>query len=135
MDIVYNKKFYLSSSICYTKGRVLNSQFLMGHIPPLFGKCNFSYVIKKSEYSLTCIFNDAKKIEDFGEGNVDNLNEATLMGYPSWVIFNSQFSYNLNQFIKFNIGLYNILDIHYKTFSSGISAPGRSLMASFKLSF
>ena len=132
---VFKDKLHLSSALCYTKGFILNSKFPMGHIPPLFGKLNFKYLIKKIEFNLSSFFNSAKKIQDFGEGNIDNLNEASPMGYPSWWILNTQVSYNWNQFVNCNIGLYNIFDVHYKTFSSGISAPGRSIMCAVKLSF
>ena len=129
------EKLHLSSSVCYTRGLILNSEFPMGHIPPLFGKLNFKYLFKKFEFSLFSLFNGEKKIKDFGEGNIDNLSEASPDGYPRWWVLNTQISYNWNQSINCNLGLYNIFDVHYKTFSSGISSPGRSIMLSFKLSF
>ena len=57
------------------------------------------------------------------------------MGYPSWWIINTQVGYQYRESLNLSLGVYNLLDIHYKTFASGISAPGRSLMASAKLSF
>ena len=33
------------------------------------------------------------------------------------------------------VGLENILDVHYKTYSSGISAPGRNLILTLQASF
>ena len=134
-NAVFKEKLHLSSSICYTRGLVLSSGFPMGHIPPLFGKLNFKYLCEKFEFSFSSLFNGAKKIKDFGEGNIDNLSEATPNGYPSWGVLNTQISYNWNQSINCNIGLYNIFDVHYKTFSSGLSSPGRSIMLSFQLSF
>ena len=134
-NAVFKNKFHLSSSVCYTRGLVLNSEFPMGHIPPLFGKLNFKYLYEKFEFSFSSLFNGVKKIKDFGEGNIDNLSEASPIGYPSWWVLNSQISYNWNQSTHCNIGLYNIFDTHYKTFSSGLSSPGRSIMLSIKLSF
>ena len=42
---------------------------------------------------------------------------------------------NLNRGLIFQLNLENILDTHYKTFSSGISAPGRNLVISLKNEF
>ena len=84
-------------------------------------------------FSLVSSFNNNKKLQDFGSGNVDNQDEATSIGYPSWWILDSQIGYIYSEKARLNIGVYNILDIHYKTFASGISSPGRSLMLSLKL--
>ena len=78
-------------------------------------------------------FNNIKKLQYFGSGNVDNQLEATSIGYPSWWVLDAQIGYSYSENSKLNIGVFNILDIHYKTFASGISSPGRSLMLSLKL--
>ena len=71
----------------------------------------------------------------FGPGNTDNPLEASPMGYPSWWVVNTQLGYQYRESLNLSLGLYNLLDVHFKTFASGISAPGRSLMVSAKLSF
>ncbi len=135
LKVVIKEKLHLSSSVCYTRGLILNSEFPMGHIPPLFGKLNFKYLFKKFEFSLFSLFNGDKKIKDFGEGNIDNLSEASPDGYPRWWVINTQLGYQYRESLNLSLGLYNLLDVHFKTFASGISAPGRSLMVSAKLSF
>ena len=126
-------KLKLASSICYTKGKTIATNLPLGHIPPIFGKINFSYSLKKFEYSVVTLFNGNKELKDFGSGNVDNQEEATAVGYPSWWVIDAQLNYKHNDNIVFNIRGCNLLDIHYKTFGSGISSPGRSLMFSVKL--
>ena len=135
INAVFKEKIHLTSSICLTRGLVLNSEFPMGHIPPLFGKLNFMYQYKKFEFQILNNFNAEKSNKLFGQGNTDNPLEASPMGYPSWWVINTQVGYQYKESLKLSLGLYNLLDVHYKTFASGISAPGRSLMVSAKLSF
>ena len=107
----------------------------MSHIPPLFGKLNLNYTFKKIELQILNNFNAEKINKLFGQGNTDNTLEASTMGYPSWWVINTKVGYQYRESLNLSLGVYNLLDIHYKTFASGISAPGRSLMASAKLSF
>ena len=82
---------------------------------------------------MVTLFNRNKQLKDFGSGNVDNQEEATPAGYPSWCVIDTQLNYKYNDNIVFNVRGCNLLDIHYKTFGSGISSTGRSLMFSIKL--
>ena len=92
-------------------------------------------MIKKFEFKILNNFNGEKINKLFGPGNVDNPLEASPMGYPSWWVINTQLGYQYRESLNLSLGLYNLLDVHFKTFASGISAPGRSLMVSAKLSF
>lgn len=133
--ITFFKNLKVHSSLCYTRGILKNTQIPMSHIPPLFGKLNLNYTFKKLEFQILNNFNAEKINKLFGQGNTDNPLEASPMGYPSWWVINTQVGYQCRESLNLSLGLYNLLDIHYKTFASGISAPGRSLMASAKLSF
>ena len=133
--ITFFKNLKFHSSLCYTRGILKNTQIPMSHIPPLFGKLNLNYTFKKLEFQILNNFNAEKINKLFGQGNTDNPLEASPMGYPSWWVINTQVGYHYRESLNLSLGLYNLLDIHYKTFASGISAPGRSLMVSAKLSF
>ena len=133
--ITFFKNLKVHSSLCYTRGVLKNTHIPMSHIPPLFGKLNLNYTFKKIEFQILNNFNTEKINKLFGQGNTDNPLEASPMGYPSWWVINTQVGYQYRESLNLSLGLYNLLDIHYKTFASGISAPGRSLMASAKLSF
>ena len=135
LSIIFFNDLKFHSSLCYTKGIIKNNQVPMSHIPPLFGNLNLSYNLKKFEIQILNNFNAEKIIELFGQGNTDNPLEASPMGYPAWWVVNTKFGYQYREFLNLSIGFYNLLDIHYKTFASGISAPGKSLMVSAKLSF
>ena len=94
-----------------------------------------NYTFKKIEFQILNNFNAEKINKLFGQGNIDNPQEASPMGYPSWWVINTQVGYQYRESLKICLGLYNLFDVHYKTFASGISAPGRSIMVSAKLSF
>ena len=135
LSITFFKNLKVHSSLCYTSGILEKEEIPMSHIPPLFGKLNLNYIFKKFEFQILNNFNAEKSNKLFGQGNTDNPLEASPMGYPSWWVINTQVGYQYKESLKLSLGLYNLLDVHYKTFASGISAPGRSLMVSAKLSF
>lgn len=135
IDIGILENFNLHSSLAVTKGYLTENQTPFGHIPPLFGNIKIQYKNDKVLFSLFSMFNGAKKRADFGPENVDNPNEANAIGFPKWCTINSSFSYNITENIVVNIGCYNVFDIHYKTFASGISSQGRSLLATLRLTY
>lgn len=135
LSITFFKNLKVHSSICYTSGFLEKEEIPMSHIPPLFGKLNLNYIFKKFEFKILNNFNGEKINKLFGPGNTDNPLEASPMGYPSWWVINTQLGYQYRESLNLSLGLYNLLDVHFKTFASGISAPGRSLMVSAKLSF
>jgi hemoglobin/transferrin/lactoferrin receptor protein len=51
---------------------------------------------------------------------------------PAWFTLNIKASYQVNQQVQVNLGLENILDTHYRPYSSGISAPGRNIIFALK---
>ena len=127
------KSFQLQYALNYTKGFITSNLNPIGHIPPLTGNIYLKYDKRKYSFSLFSFFNGTKKIADFGTGNVDNPLEATPEGYPSWYTLNAKFSLKINTQIKLAMSVNNLLDVHYKTFASGISAPGRNYCLTLRL--
>jgi hemoglobin/transferrin/lactoferrin receptor protein len=107
----------------------------LGHIPPAFGKSLFKMKNGKLEYKLWGIYTMFKGIEDMNSSGVDNNDLGTEDGYPSWWTLNTSVQYKFNKKIKLQLGIENILDQHYRTFASGISAPGRNVIISLKTNF
>ena len=97
------------------------------------GKIYLNYNKDKYSFSLFSFFNGTKKIVDFGTGNVDNPLEATPEGYPSWYTLHAKVSLKINTQIRLAMSVNNLLDVHYKTFASGISAPGRNYCLTLRL--
>ena len=80
-------------------------------------------------------YNGIKKIEDYDLSGVDNLEEATRIGNPSWYTLNLKHKIIIDKNLTFITGIYNITDTHYKTFGSGISAGGRNFSLSLQAKF
>jgi len=109
----------------FTKGTRLISQAPISHIPPMFGRTSIEFYKKDWSIEGFVLFNGVKNIEDYGPGGTDNPQEALLAGTPSWWTLNIESHFEIYKNIRAQVGLTNLLDMHYKTFSSGISAPGR----------
>ena len=84
--------------------------------------------------SLVYRFNGFKPIERFG-GTVDNPEFATPIGSLAWRTLNAYSTYNFSDRLSLTAGIENIFDLHYRTFSSGLSAPGRSVTLALRGSF
>ena len=119
----------------------------VAHIPPNFGKLEILKKIRNIELRLLLLYAGEKRPEDFDEAGTDNLNETPIIGQsietgldlfagaPSWYTLNFYVDYKLSKSINLYLGVENIMDMHYKTFGSGVSAPGRNFMFSARYSF
>ena len=74
-------------------------------------------------------------MEDFSPSELNKLYLYTQYGSPAWVTHNLFFKLNYNYFLNFDFGIDNIFDKHYRTYSSGISAPGRNIRVGVNLKF
>lgn len=114
-------------------------------ILPFHGGASLSYTKKAFQLNLRNRFNSHKKPEDYSLGGEDGLEETPLIstegeqvlfaGSPKWSIFSLNANYQIQENIALNVGLENIFDVHYRTFASGISAPGRSFIAGTRIQF
>jgi len=98
----------------------------LAHIPPTNIISSVKYMHKQQSIDLSVHYNGLKKAEDYDLEGVDNLEEATIIGNPSWCIINLKYQTTIDKNLTFIGGIHNIMDIHYKTFGSGISASGRN---------
>jgi len=114
------------TSLNFTKGFSLESNNPpLAHIPPTFGKTSLAYSKNKWSLEAFALYSGAKKIEDYGPGSTDNIQEALGHGTPSWWTLNLESQILFNAHLHVQLGVSNIFDLHYKSFASGISAPGR----------
>ena len=124
-DFSKNLSFSLNASYVHGKS---SDGLPLSHIPPLSIQNNLD--IKVSNLSSILIYsnyNSWKRSEDFDLNGVDNLEEATIDGTPSWYTLNLKYSVKIQESL-FSISCENIFDAHYKTFASGISANGRNFI-------
>ena len=130
-----NSWLFYEESFTWQKGYDVSNSQPLGHIPPAFGKSLFKIKKDKIEYKLWGIYTKAKPLSEMSLSGVDNEDLGTDEGYPYWWTLNTSFQYKLNDNFKIQLGIENILDQHYRTFASGISAPGRNVIISLKTKF
>ena len=123
------------NSYTWQKGYDVTNDEPLGHIPPAFGKSLFKIKTNKIEYKFWGIFTSWKYIDEMNSSGVDNDDLGTEEGYPSWWTLNTSAQYKFNDNLKIQLSIENILDLHYRTFASGISAPGRNIVISLRSSF
>jgi len=78
---------------------------------------------------------ELKKFEDYDNAGVDNIEEATNEGNPSWFTLNTTYTTKIDESLSFSFGVKNILDAHYKLFGSGLSSSGRNFTVSLHTYF
>ena len=124
-----NPFFQIKSSCNYLKGVTSNNQPL-AHIPPLNANLSLSYKLPNQQFDFYTNYNAWKRTLYYDDGGVDNLEEATVDGNPSWYTLNVAYTNRVDKKISLTFSVKNILDVHYKTFGSGISGSGRNYILS-----
>lgn len=124
-----------SGTLTYTYGQEVKTDKPLDHIPPLFGRVDLTYKWKKWEIQAYSLFNGAKTLDRYSPSGEDNFQFATPEGMPAWYTLNLKSSFKPNKNFQLQLGLENILDRHYRAFASGISAPGRNLIATLRVKF
>ncbi|MEZ4962921.1 MAG: TonB-dependent receptor [Saprospiraceae bacterium] len=117
-------------TITYTEGRDITNDVPLDHIPPLYGRAMLSYEKGKLFADAYALFNAWKKLEDYSPSGEDNLNAATPEGMPAWGTWNLKAGYRFTKHLSLQAGVENLFDLNYRTFASGINAPGRNFVVS-----
>ncbi len=112
----------------YTYGEDIENESPMAHIPPFFAKGEISYHHKKVKAAFYTYYHDVKTRERIADGRTDNPNEGLDGQFPSWYTLNLRTSYTFTKNMMIQFGVENILDVHYKSFASGLSAPGKNFI-------
>jgi hemoglobin/transferrin/lactoferrin receptor protein len=129
-----NNVLRFSSSLSFNRGRYKNGENL-DHIPPLFGKTQVLLNLKKWNFDFNLRYNGAKKLNYYAINGEDNVQFASPDGSLAWLSTNFFVDYKLNENWVLQGAVDNIFDINYRTFSSGISAPGRNMLGSIRFKF
>lgn len=129
----------------YTHGDVNEMIGPLPSILPLFGGTDLRYEKGSFSAEFRHQFASEKAPEAFSLGGEDGLDETPLVreengnsyyaGTPKWTVFSLYSSYETRDALRFKFALENLLDIHYRTFASGISAPGRSVLFGVEVAF
>jgi hemoglobin/transferrin/lactoferrin receptor protein len=136
--------FLLNYSLTYTDGDSNEAYGPLPSISPLFGSVAMTFTKKDINIKAIYKFSQAKDADEYSFGGEDGLDETPFingengliyLGSPKWSDLSIYGSKKISTDIILRLGLTNVFDVHYRTFASGISAPGRSLQIglNFKL--
>ncbi|MFM9027528.1 MAG: TonB-dependent receptor, partial [Bacteroidota bacterium] len=104
-------------------------------IPPVFGRISLRYDYKSMDIESFFLFNGKKPISEFLLNGEDNERYALPQGMPSWSTLNFRASWKASKLFKLQAGIDNVFDVNYRTFSSGIQAPGRNFIFAVRVGF
>lgn len=141
-----NRNFSASGTVTYTYGNILahkgTKRQPLDHVPPLFGRIavKYSTTDRKVKAEVYSLFNGKKPLSRYNLSGEDNIVYATEKGLdgkglPAWFTLNLRASYSPIEAVTFQAGIENILDTEYRTFGSGINAPGRNFYVALRTTF
>lgn len=140
MEALISNYWAIDATITNTFGRDLTNDEPLRHTTPLFGKLSLLYQKDKLRGEFYSEFNGARFRSDIPDSEIVSKphlyaiheSDPSKDGSPAWYTLNLKLSWQANQNVSISGGVENILDKHYRTYSSGISAPGRNFIVSIK---
>ena len=127
-----SKRLGITQTFTIMDGEEIETKNPLRHVPPAFGKTGLRYRYKKVNAELFSLYNTWRHKDDLAPEELAKSNIYTSNGTPAWATLNLRTSYKFNQYISANFSVENILDKHYRPYSSGISAPGRNFIFSLR---
>lgn len=110
------------------------------HAPPIYGNSSLNLVFRKWQFRLEAFYNGEIAFEDLAsiEADKPDLYAIDLNGNPyspAWFILDFKSIYQLSQSFSIHLEMENLTDKRYRTYSSGVSAPGRGFRISLNYKF
>ena len=135
--------FTFASRFNYQHGEEEQNDGTVGpsrHAAPWFGVSKVKYRAEKLEMVLAATLSGEKSFKNLA---VSEQNKAYLYAEdaggnpysPSWYTLDLRTLYHLNQNFTLTAALENMTDQRYRTYSSGIAAPGRNFVLSVQAAF
>lgn len=127
----------VKSSLTLTGGND-DEQEPLRHVPPLFGATHIVFersVIKADLYAIYngSITNDRMAPSERDKPYLYAEDEEGNPWCPGWFTLNFKASFNINNRLDLTAGVENLLDLRYRQYSSGITAPGRNFIMSARI--
>lgn len=141
LDLKYQPDSFWTFKANYT-GLASNSKggYPTRHITPNYGSVHLEYHKKQWTIDLSIPFQQSFNANQF---SLSELTDAYLYlkddngnpYSPAWHTIDIYGRYRINQQVSVNAGIENILDKRFRTYSSGVVAPGRNFMLSLRSTF
>lgn len=132
----FNEHVSFKSVLNYNYGRYTDTKkdtvIPLDHIAPVFGQTSILYKTKNIDGEFFMRYNGKKNLADYSPSGEDNLPYATANGMPAWFTLNIRFGFNITKSLRLNAACENITNNRYRTFASGINAPGRNVILSLR---
>ncbi|GAB4334847.1 MAG: TonB-dependent receptor [Flammeovirgaceae bacterium] len=135
LKVEISPSFWLQSTYHYSKGKDLSDNSSFRHVPPAYGMSRLTFKRLRYILSLEARYSAGFDLDELAPSEKVKTHIYREDGSPSWYIFNLQSSTKINKHLDLNLALENILDQHYRPYSSGISAAGRNLVISLRGKF
>ena len=143
IELRLSKKWMFMSDINYQKGEEElddGSKSPSRHAAPFFGSGRINYRNNRLQLSLFMDFQAERNYEGLAQeerakDEIYAKDEEGRNYSPRWYDLSLKARYQLNDHLWLNAGLENITDQRYRSYSSGVSAPGRNVVISLKAGF
>jgi hemoglobin/transferrin/lactoferrin receptor protein len=140
VEIKLPRGFALLSRFNYQKGaEELPDGTLspLRHAGPWFGTTHFTFTRNKLKLDLCAIYNgqvtnDNLATEEQEKNYLYASNEDGLPYSPSWYTLNFKAIYQFDKHLQVSTGIENITNQRYRTYSSGLTAPGINFILSVR---
>lgn len=127
--------FEFGHTITWTYGQDISSDVPLDHITPLFGQATLSYPSGRWQFLGKVAYQGWKRPDRYSPRDESNAEFATEDGWPAWARLDFKASYRMTDRLQLQAGIDNLLDQHYRPFSSRISAPGRNIWLTVRWSY
>ncbi|MDO5509619.1 MAG: TonB-dependent receptor [Weeksellaceae bacterium] len=110
------------------------------HAAPTFGNLGLVYQRKNAKLYLEYFFNGEVSADRLAPSEVSKPHMYALDGdgrpyVPAWYTINMRLQVQITEYLTISTNAENLLDRRYRSYSSGISAPGRNFVISMMVAF
>lgn len=110
------------------------------HAAPAFGTTRLTFQRKKLSVQYYAVYNaevnfDNLPVSEKSKNEIYAIDENGNPYSPSWYTLNFKAMYHFQPNFTVTAGVENLLDVRYRPYSSGLTAPGRNLILALKLDF
>lgn len=143
LDAFITERLSLSSNLTITNGEedLDNGDTApLRHAPPLFTDMHLIWKNNTLKFDLFANYNRGIDFEDLAPSEQNKpfiyaIDDNGNPYAPSWYTLNLRSQYRISKHLETNVALENITDQRYRSYSSGIVAPGRNLIMGVRYLF